>query len=190
MIPPEARARLAEKMEERRLELRLTWREVAEAGGISYEVIRNLRNGRGTGIAALTEGGIETGLRWEPGSVQLALEGGEPVPLDDEDDLNATPEMRAAMAPHVEEVRGRVAVVRGLNPVTMADGRPVLPKLPGTTLFPEPENSMYAATWDALTEIGYKQSAVVRLVAVAMTWDAEEAEMHRNDGIASGLLRS
>lgn len=82
MIPPEARARLAEKMDERRLELRLAWREVAEAGGISYEVIRNLRGGRGTGIAPLTKAGIEQGLHWEAGSVDRILAGGDPAPAD------------------------------------------------------------------------------------------------------------
>lgn len=82
MIPPEARARLAEQMEERRLELRLTWREVAEAGGISYEVIRNLRNGRGTGIAPLTARGIDKGLQWVEGhGVGNILNGREPVPV-------------------------------------------------------------------------------------------------------------
>lgn len=81
MIPPEARARLAEQMEQRRLELRLTWREVSEAGGISYEVIRNLRNGRGAGIAALTKRGIDRGLQWLEGcGVDNILAGRPPLP--------------------------------------------------------------------------------------------------------------
>lgn len=81
MIDPEARTRLAELMEERRLELNLTWREVAGAGGISYEVIRSIRNGTGD-IRRLTQRRIEDGLRWRPGSVGQILAGGNPVPLE------------------------------------------------------------------------------------------------------------
>ena len=47
MITPEARERLAELMEQRMADLRLTWREVAETGDISYEALRAARNGSG-----------------------------------------------------------------------------------------------------------------------------------------------
>ena len=79
MINPEARKRLADLMEQRRVSLRLTWREVAEAAGISYEALRNARNGTAA-IAALTQAGIEDGLRWERGSIAHVLDGGDPVP--------------------------------------------------------------------------------------------------------------
>jgi len=79
MINPEARKRLAGLMEQRRVSLRLTWREVAEAGGISYEALRNARNGTAA-IAALTQAAIEDGLRWERGSIAHVLGGGDPVP--------------------------------------------------------------------------------------------------------------
>ena len=80
MISPEARVRLASLMDDRRLELGLRWRDVAEAGGVSYEALRDVRNGTG-GIRRLTEHAIETGLQWEAGSVGLILAGGDPVPL-------------------------------------------------------------------------------------------------------------
>lgn len=67
-------------MERRRLELGLRWREVAEAGGISYEAVRSVRNGNSK-IALLSQRGIEVGLRWAPGSVQNILDDGDPVPL-------------------------------------------------------------------------------------------------------------
>jgi len=73
-----ARQRLADLMERRRLDLGLTWREVAEAGNISYEVIRAIRNGNGQ-IRPLSKRGIEVGLHWEPGSVQRIEDGGDPV---------------------------------------------------------------------------------------------------------------
>jgi len=76
---PAARQRLADLMERRRLDLGLTWREVAEAGNISYEVIRAIRNRNGQ-IRPLSKRGIEAGLRWVPGSVQSILDGGDPAP--------------------------------------------------------------------------------------------------------------
>jgi hypothetical protein len=79
MISPEARERLASHMDDRRLELGLRWRDVAEAGGISYEALRDVRNGHG-GIRRLTEHAIETALQWEAGSVASILNGGDPVP--------------------------------------------------------------------------------------------------------------
>lgn len=80
MINPEARKRLAGHMDQRRVGLRLTWREVAEAAGISYEALRTTRSGPG-GIAPLTEAGIEDALQWERGSIRRILDGGDPVPL-------------------------------------------------------------------------------------------------------------
>jgi hypothetical protein len=76
----ETRRRLADLMDERRGELRLRWRDVADAGGISYEVVRAVRNGTGD-IRLLTQRGIEDGLKWEQGSVRAILAGGDPRPL-------------------------------------------------------------------------------------------------------------
>ena len=78
-IKLEERRRLAELMDERRTELRLRWRDVADLGGVSYEVLRAVRNGTGE-IRRLTQRGIEDGLKWAPGSVQDILDGGEPTP--------------------------------------------------------------------------------------------------------------
>ena len=78
---PPARQRLADLMESRRLELGLRWREVAEAGNISYEVIRAVRNGNGQ-IRPLSQHGIETGLHWSAGSVQRILDGGDPASIE------------------------------------------------------------------------------------------------------------
>ena len=80
MTKAEARQRLAALMDERRGELRLRWRDVADLGGVSYEVVRAVRNGTGD-IRLLTQRGIEDGLKWQQGSVRAILEGGDPVPL-------------------------------------------------------------------------------------------------------------
>ena len=74
------RRRLSDLMEQRRLELGLRWKQVAEAGGISYESIRAIRSGTAD-MRSLTRHGIETGLRWEAGSVERILAGGDPAPL-------------------------------------------------------------------------------------------------------------
>lgn len=67
-------------MERRRVELGLRWKDVATAGGISYEAVRAVRHGD-TDLRALTKRGIDVGLQWVPGSVQSILEGGKPVPV-------------------------------------------------------------------------------------------------------------
>jgi hypothetical protein len=70
-------------MEQRRLELGLTWEQVAQAGGIGYETIRAARN-ETSGIRKLTRAAIDRGLRWEQGSVDRVLAGqGDAVPLPD-----------------------------------------------------------------------------------------------------------
>ncbi|HLK74037.1 MAG TPA: hypothetical protein VKU77_10370 [Streptosporangiaceae bacterium] len=77
---PQARIRLADQMERRRLELGLRWQEVAEIGGVSLRAINNARTGTAE-IRPLTQQGIARGLRWSSGSVRKILEGGDPEPL-------------------------------------------------------------------------------------------------------------
>jgi len=74
------RARLNALMEDRRLELRMRWRDVATSAGITYETLRAVRRG-GQEIRDLTKRAIEDGLLWERGSVDTILKGGDPVPL-------------------------------------------------------------------------------------------------------------
>ena len=71
---------LAGHMERRQVELGLTWKQIADAGGISYEAVRAVRHGTAD-IRAQTRHGIDTGLRWTPGSVDRILSGGDPEPL-------------------------------------------------------------------------------------------------------------
>lgn len=93
-ITPEARQRLARYMEERALDLGLTWREVAARADISIETLRLLRTG-GDGARPLTMRAVDSALEWTPGSVQKILGGGEP------EDLFTLEERRALRAyPH------------------------------------------------------------------------------------------
>ena len=79
-ITPEARERLSRIMEDRRLDLGLSWREVASRAEVSYEALRALRTGTG-GIRPLTARQIDSALEWVPGSVQAIMDGGDPEDL-------------------------------------------------------------------------------------------------------------
>ncbi|MDX2681066.1 helix-turn-helix domain-containing protein [Streptomyces sp. NY05-11A] len=82
MTQPEPHERLNAAMNERRLGLRMNWREVATAAGISYEALRAIRRGdyRPT---ELTARGLDEALQWRPGSTLSILDGGVATPLED-----------------------------------------------------------------------------------------------------------
>ena len=111
-ITPEARQRLATRMEERRRELRLRWQDVAEDGQVSLKTLHSVRVGTG-GIAALTETGIEDGLHWPRGTVARILDdpGFEPrepaVPVlpvpPPEPGRTAQPTLRILQDPAIDE---------------------------------------------------------------------------------------
>lgn len=73
----EARQRLTLLIEERADELGMTWNELAEKAGLTKEGLRGVRFGSGK-MRRLTKRGLEDALRWESGSVDRVLEGGEP----------------------------------------------------------------------------------------------------------------
>ncbi|MDQ0829502.1 hypothetical protein QF032_001346 [Streptomyces achromogenes] len=79
MTQPEPHERLDAAMSERRLELRLNWREVATMAGITYEALRGIRRGDYK-PAELTARGLDDALQWVPGSVLAILQGGHPRP--------------------------------------------------------------------------------------------------------------
>lgn len=64
-------------MEERRIALGLSWREVAQRADVAYETVRAARAGDG-GISPLTAGKLERALQWQAGSVERILAGGDP----------------------------------------------------------------------------------------------------------------
>lgn len=74
------RAALGRYMEDRRLELGLLWEQVAELTGLSTQGLRDVREKSGR-PRPLTKQAIEKALHWEPGSIDLILAGGEPIPL-------------------------------------------------------------------------------------------------------------
>jgi hypothetical protein len=93
--------RLDEAMRLRRLTLGMkTWRELAQAAGISYETLRALRNGEGRPADA-TVHGLERALQWEAGSIEGILAGGDPRPAGTLPPFTA--EMHGAVARPEEE---------------------------------------------------------------------------------------
>lgn len=71
----EAFERLDRVMNQRRVELRMSWRDVAQAAGISEAALRTIRRGRHT-PTDLTAAHIEDALQWQPGTLQRILTGG------------------------------------------------------------------------------------------------------------------
>lgn len=71
---------LDQAMEHRRLELGMSWKEVAAAAGVSVETLTALRKGRVNAANAnpLTKRGVERALKWEPGGFDEALAGRAP----------------------------------------------------------------------------------------------------------------
>jgi transcriptional regulator with XRE-family HTH domain len=69
--------RLDAAIADRRLELGLSWKEVAQAADISEATLRAIRNGANE-PSALTARGIERALGWTAGSVERVLDGGAP----------------------------------------------------------------------------------------------------------------
>lgn len=96
---PELAQRRDAAMNRRRLELGMTWRQVAAAAHISYETLRAVRKGE-TGGGELTLSSIERGLRWTSGAFADIDAGREPLPLLDSEGESSEPaEQRAATGP-------------------------------------------------------------------------------------------
>lgn len=67
-------------MEQRRVELRMSWRDVTKAAEMSYEGLRAIRRGE-RHPTAVTKGRIEDALEWSAGSIDAIIAGGEPTPM-------------------------------------------------------------------------------------------------------------
>lgn len=74
--------RLDEAMNRRRVQLRMNWREVSDAAGISYTALRAIRKGEYR-PTELTARGLDDALQWTHGSVYAVLDGGDPTPIED-----------------------------------------------------------------------------------------------------------
>ncbi|MEV6122959.1 helix-turn-helix transcriptional regulator [Streptomyces sp. NPDC052077] len=103
---PEPHELLDEAMKQRRLELRMNWRQLAEAADISYEALRAIRRGDYR-PAELTARGIDEALHWSAGSVYAVLDGG--TPTGTEEPLSEEP--APTLAEEVEVARRAIAAL-------------------------------------------------------------------------------
>jgi len=77
---PEPRRRLAQLMDDRRIELDLAWEEVARRAGVAGLTLRRIRSGE-SALSRRTAAKIERALEWLPGSVEAILAGNGPTPI-------------------------------------------------------------------------------------------------------------
>lgn len=82
-MPPQPHELLDQFMEDRRLELGMTWKQVSAQSGVTVETLSALRKGRTNPANAsqLTRRGIERGMKWAAGGYEEALAGRRPTPL-------------------------------------------------------------------------------------------------------------
>lgn len=73
-----AHDRLEAAMEERRVQLRMSWRDLANKAELSYEGLRAIRRGE-RNPNPVTRSRLDDALGWQAGSVARVLAGGEPV---------------------------------------------------------------------------------------------------------------
>ncbi|WBB94267.1 hypothetical protein [Verrucosispora sp. WMMC514] len=107
----EARTRLAQLMDERRIQLRYRWIDVAARADLNKETLRAIRYDTHD-IRPLSKRGIETALSWTPGSIDKILNGGDPEPLPAPADLDAA---RAASADEMQAIAADPTLPRHLR---------------------------------------------------------------------------
>jgi len=153
------RRRLAELMEQRRLELGLTWQQVADAGDVSVRSIHAARTGTAD-IRPLTARGISTGLRWAPDSVKKILTKREPEPLHPEAAEPASPRESPSPPPLEDARRDVIAALRTLTPGSTPDAvaaeveaarRRYGPNPSPEQVFPGPDMGVERSVWDMRT---------------------------------------
>lgn len=105
------KSRLSKAMEQRRIELRMAWQDVAKAAGLSVAGVGAIRRGERDPLP-LTRGKLEDALQWQAGSIEAVLAGGEPTPIRDDDNGGNGPdadddEVRRLRA-EVQELRAEI----------------------------------------------------------------------------------
>lgn len=188
-ITPAARERLAEAIEDRRLELALRLQDVAEAAGISLKTLHSVRTGD-KGIAPLTQIGLARALHWTPDSVKRILDGLDPeeLPVIGSAGAHASKPPIAAdlaaedisddqLAPFIagvwHEVGAAVAEHHTENPA-------------GAQIFDDPQEQRI---WDSNDRRLRTREEKVRLIALLRFLEDETVNGQAN-GAETGLVRS
>lgn len=87
-------------MNDRRLEMRMTWSDLAKAAGTSDVTLRAIRRGDNQ-PSSLTKRRIEDAFQWSHGSIDAILTGGNPTPLEEKREFE----------PDIAELAERVAKI-------------------------------------------------------------------------------
>ena len=87
----DARERLGTLVARRRAELRLMVKPAARAAGINNATWKKVEDG--LPVRDVTYAAVESALRWELGSCQAVLKGGDPRPVDDTPPEEPAPEL-------------------------------------------------------------------------------------------------
>ncbi|MFF4548654.1 helix-turn-helix domain-containing protein [Streptomyces sp. NPDC001406] len=105
-MAPNPHELLDQAMEDRRLELGMTWKEVSAQSGVTVETLSALRKGRTNphNASPLTRRGIERALKWAPGGYGDALEGRKPKGLAEDVPHPEHAPPKAGAADEVEEL--------------------------------------------------------------------------------------
>ena len=75
--------RLGHRVRLRRAQLRIhTAKALADRAHVTPRLVSDLEGGRRTNFSGSTKAAIEDVLLWEPGSIDITLTGGEPIPLE------------------------------------------------------------------------------------------------------------
>jgi len=164
---------LARRMEERRVELRLYWEDVARAGGVSLRALHSARNGDRE-IRPLTQRGIEDGLQWPAGYIYAVLRGKTPPGPDVGDarppaPASARPEPEAPedvrlprdVAAQMEDV-----ALRSIAPEILAQVQGELARNPGAAgrdIFPDWPK--VAEVWDLVSPLSLHERVVYAATA-------------------------
>lgn len=168
------RERLAELMEERRKDLRLRWQDVAETAGLSLKTLHSVRTSD-KGMAQLTKTAIEDALRWEHGSVDLILAGGDPVPSAAEPDslFEWTPAGAGYLSPEEQAEITPLAMEILEALVHAKDAGLDRARVTGSQLFPgRPE---YGLAWDVARQNSPWQMAVWSAAKGIFGWERDVA---------------
>lgn len=106
--------RLDRAMDGRRLDLGLSWQDVAAAAKVSVATLRAIRSGTNR-PSPLTKRRVEEALRWEPGSVDAIYADRQPVPAGSEPAPPSRTERLEEIQRQLEDLTEQVRELRGDN---------------------------------------------------------------------------
>ncbi|MEU4590083.1 hypothetical protein [Micromonospora aurantiaca (nom. illeg.)] len=106
------RARLADMIEGRRIELGISVSKAAQAAGIDRATWSSAEKGE-RATQPHNWAGIERALQWKPGSVRAILDGDDPTPADTADDVDEEIELVRTDPRLTDDMRERIiALIR------------------------------------------------------------------------------